>query len=53
MLAALRDAVGEEQLANLMDEGRTWNEDQAVTEARCSGRTVASVPHRDETNLSR
>jgi len=33
MLVVLRDALGEEQLANLMDEGRAWNEDQAVTEA--------------------
>ncbi len=33
MLAALRDALGEEQLATLMNEGRAWTEDHAVAEA--------------------
>ena len=30
--AALRDALGEDQLAKLMAEGATWTEDQAVAE---------------------
>jgi predicted ATPase/class 3 adenylate cyclase len=33
MLAALRNALGEDGLAKLMDEGAAWNEDQAVAEA--------------------
>ncbi len=33
MLPLLRDTLGEDQLAQLMTEGRTWSEDQAVTEA--------------------
>lgn len=33
MLVVLADALGEEQLATLMEEGRTWTEDQAVTKA--------------------
>jgi tetratricopeptide (TPR) repeat protein len=32
MLAALRDALGEDQLAKLMAEGATWTEDRAVVE---------------------
>ncbi len=32
MLAALRDALGEDQLAKLMAEGATWTEDRAVAE---------------------
>lgn len=32
MLAALRDALGEDRLAKLMAEGATWSEDQAVAE---------------------
>ncbi len=33
MLAALRDELGFTRLTQLMDEGRTWNENQAVAEA--------------------
>lgn len=33
ILAALRNALSEDQLAQLMDEGRAWSEDQAVAEA--------------------
>ena len=33
MLAALRDALGENDLATLTIEGRAWSEDQAVAEA--------------------
>ncbi len=33
LLAALREPLGEQQLAALMDEGRTWTEDHAITEA--------------------
>jgi hypothetical protein len=33
MLTALRNALGEDGLAKLMDEGSTWSEDQAVAEA--------------------
>jgi len=33
MLAALRDALGDDRLAKLMQEGSTWSEDQAVAEA--------------------
>jgi predicted ATPase/class 3 adenylate cyclase len=33
MLAALRNALEEGELAKLMDEGRDWSEDQAVAEA--------------------
>ncbi len=33
MLAALRDALGKDQLLNLMAEGAAWSEDQAVGEA--------------------
>jgi len=33
MLAALRDALGVDQLLKLMAEGAAWNEDQAVAEA--------------------
>ncbi len=33
MLVVLADALGEEQLAMLMDEGHAWSEDQAVAEA--------------------
>jgi predicted ATPase/DNA-binding XRE family transcriptional regulator len=33
MITALRDAIGEEQLAKLMTEGSRWSEDQAVAEA--------------------
>ncbi len=33
MLTALRDALGENQLARLMAEGAAWSEDQAVAEA--------------------
>jgi tetratricopeptide (TPR) repeat protein len=33
MLGALRDALGEDQLATLMDEGATWTELQAVATA--------------------
>ncbi len=33
MLVALRASLGEERLAALMDEGRTWTEEHAVTEA--------------------
>jgi predicted ATPase/class 3 adenylate cyclase len=32
MFAALRDALGEDQLAKLMAEGATWTEDRAVAE---------------------
>ena len=33
MIAALRDALGEDELAKLLDEGSAWSEDQAVAEA--------------------
>lgn len=33
ILGALRNALSEDQLAQLMDEGRAWSEDQAVAEA--------------------
>jgi hypothetical protein len=33
MLAALRNALSEDELAKLIDEGRAWNENQAVAEA--------------------
>jgi hypothetical protein len=33
MIAALREAFGEDTLAKLMDEGRAWSEDHAVDEA--------------------
>lgn len=33
MIAALRDALGEQELAKLIDEGRGWSEDRAVAEA--------------------
>jgi predicted ATPase/class 3 adenylate cyclase len=33
MLAALRDALGADKCAKLMNEGSTWSEDQAVAEA--------------------
>jgi tetratricopeptide (TPR) repeat protein len=33
MVPALREALGEEQLATLMDEGRKWTEDRAVSKA--------------------
>ncbi|MGC1757734.1 MAG: adenylate/guanylate cyclase domain-containing protein [Candidatus Cybelea sp.] len=33
MLAALRDALGEDQLAKLTAEGAAWSEDQAVAQA--------------------
>ncbi len=33
VLAALGEALGEEDLAKLMDDGRAWSEDQAVAEA--------------------
>ncbi len=33
MLAALREALGEDQLAKLMAEGAAWNEDRAVAAA--------------------
>src|SRR5579872_1433079 len=33
MVAALRNGLGEDELAKLMDEGRDWSEDQAVAEA--------------------
>ncbi|MBV9027797.1 MAG: tetratricopeptide repeat protein [Candidatus Eremiobacteraeota bacterium] len=33
VFAALRDTLGEEQLANLMTEGAAWTEDRAVAEA--------------------
>ena len=32
MLAALRDALGADQLAKLVAEGATWTEDRAVAE---------------------
>ena len=33
MLAALRDELGIAGVTKLMDEGRTWSEDQAAAEA--------------------
>lgn len=33
MLAVLRDALGKNDCTKLMEEGRAWSEDQAVTEA--------------------
>jgi hypothetical protein len=33
MLPALRDALGADECAKLMNEGSTWSEDQAVAEA--------------------
>jgi predicted ATPase/class 3 adenylate cyclase len=32
VLAALREGLGEEELARLMDEGRAWREDEATTQ---------------------
>jgi predicted ATPase/class 3 adenylate cyclase len=40
-LAALREALGAQRLAQLMDEGRTWSEDHAVAQALRDDRVVA------------